>query len=142
MAPATVARRLALLVTSLRGTPTGREDALVDVVRKRLSDLPKKATAAQQQAWLAFGLSALVDYCVEAFGLNTLTAMSDASFGDRVFELFKVLANRTRLTAKFSEVLDDDLEWQEQVRVLVLHRDGTPAPNPLLAPPLLSSSRA
>ena len=74
MAPATVARRLSLLVTSWRGSLTGDEKRLVEDVRARLNELPKKATVAQQQQWLCWGFSLVVDYEVAAFGLNGLTA--------------------------------------------------------------------
>ena len=120
MAPATVSRRLALFVTSLGGRPTGKEGPLVDEVRRCLSDLPKKATAADQQRWLAWGNASLIDYMLESFGTNNVTALSDSEFGDRVFEVFKIVVMRTKRPTKFAWVLDDDLEWQEQIRVLVL----------------------
>ena len=112
MAPDNVSRRLSLLVTSLRGVPTGGEPALVDAVRSRLGGLPKKATAAEQQKWLAWGLALVVDYTSKAFTANDLSLLSDSDYSDRIYEFFKVAVVRTKLLQKYADVVDDDLEWQ------------------------------
>ena len=131
MAPATVARRFAILVISLRGKPTGDEGIIVDDVRARLGQLPKKATLSRQQKWLCLGLALIVDYAIASFSLNALSAFADVDFGDRLYEFAKIIATRTKLFGKFSEVIDDTLEWEELVRTLVRHRDGVPVSNPL-----------
>ena len=76
--------RLSLLVTSWRGNPTGDEESLVEDVRARLNELPKKATVAQQQHWFCWGFSLIVDYAVAAFSLNVLTALTNTDFGERL----------------------------------------------------------
>ena len=80
MAPATVARRLALLVTSLRGNPTGDEGQLVDNVPARLGELPKKARLSQQQKWLCWGLALIADYAVVSFSLNVPLGLGRSGF--------------------------------------------------------------
>ena len=131
MAPPAVARRLVLLITSWRGTPFGDENRVVDTVRARLKGLPKKPDDVQLQSWLAWGFATLVDYAIGSFTLNGLVQWDDETFGDRLFEMMKVALTKTKIMSRFSSILDDDVEWQEQVRVLLAHRDGTPIPNPL-----------
>ena len=135
MAPDKVSRRLSFLVTSLRGTPTGEEPTLVDAVRTRLGGLPKKATAADQQKWLAWGLALIVEYTSKAFTANDLSLLTDVQYGERVYEFFKVAVVRTKLLQKYAVILDDELEWQAQLRTLACLRDGTQvAKNPLYTP--------
>ena len=75
-----------------------------------------------------------MDYAVAFFGLNGLTALTNADFGERLYEMAKILTTVTRQFAKYTEVIDDTLEWGELVRTMVAHRDGTSVVNPLYAP--------
>ena len=135
MAPPSVARRIVLLVTSWRGTPTGSEDAVVTAVRTRLKNAPAKAEVSELQIWLAYGFGPLVDYALACFTLNGLASWSDDLYGERLYELFKVAVAKTKIPAKFDNIINDDVEWDELVRALVRHREGRPAPNPLYEPP-------
>ena len=66
----------------------------------------------------------IVDYAVASFSLNALTILSDADFGERLNEKAKIITTRTKLFAKYGEVIDDTLEWYELVRSMVAHREG------------------
>lgn len=82
MALASVARRIALLVTSWRGTPTGGERAVIDSVRSRLRKAPKKGDVSELQIWLAYGFRPLVDHAIASFTVNTLRTLTDETFGE------------------------------------------------------------
>ena len=124
MAPPSVARRIVLLVTSWRGTPTGGEDAIVTAVRTRLKSAPANADVSELQIWLAYDFGPLVDYALACFTLNSLSSWSDELFGERLYELFKVALAKTKILAKFDAIVNDDIEWEELVRALVRARDG------------------
>ena len=110
MAPVEVSRRLALLTTSLRGSPTGGESTLVEDTRTRLGGLPKKATNAEMQRWLAWGLVPLIEYLAKAFTVNDIGSLSDGEYGDRLFDMLKIVRVRTKLLQKYGAILDDELE--------------------------------
>ena len=74
-----------MLVTSLRGSPSGTEATLVETVHKRLGGLPKKPSIAQVQQWCAWGLAPVVDYVSQVFGENDLALLSNSDYGDRIF---------------------------------------------------------
>ena len=77
------------------GAPTGAEDAVVERIRGCLRNAPKKCEATKQQLWLLWGFTPLVDYCNACFALDTLALWDSTQFGDRLFEMMKVLLMRT-----------------------------------------------
>ena len=90
----------------------------MDTVRSRLGGLPKKAGPEALHNWLSWGLAPLVDYTGEVFTVNDLALLSDAEYGDRIFEFLKIVTVRTKLCQKFADILDDDVEWQAVLRIL------------------------
>ena len=47
----------------------------------------------------------MVDYAVSAYTLNTLAALTDVDFGDRLFEILKITTMRTNLLEKYQGCL-------------------------------------
>ena len=54
-------------------------------------------------------MAPVVDYVNQVFSENDLALLSDAEFGDRIFELVKAITMRTKLLAKHGDVLDGEL---------------------------------
>ncbi len=110
MAPHQSVSKLKLYVAAREGTPAGGEDAVVGEMRRRLNLGPRELSMEQTRQFFRHGIQPVAMY-LQRSTTNFLNLRRE----DRakvLYEAFKACAHRTRLMARFTEVLDSDVEWE------------------------------
>ena len=113
MAPIATVRNLKIWISSISGKPSGAEDELIAVVRRRLNaKVSNMDTPVIGAALLAYGLEPLLRYmevCLPGVKFKTL---SNEALADHIHDGFRVVATRTRLVKKFADALDSAKTWE------------------------------
>ena len=81
------------------------------MVRKRLN-VRSESSRAMQCVQCIHGLVPIVKYIMRVIPAVTLEAMSSEQQADCVFEIFELVAARTKLLKKSEAVLTSETEWQ------------------------------
>ena len=118
-----------LAVVGLGGKPAGGEESLIELVRRRLNAALVKGVNWAVRRQFVHGLTPLVSYLKSSLAENDFNKLQFDGLDDAIFELYKVIAARTRLVKRYSSIVDSDEEWTEVARGLrSVARGETPAP--------------
>ena len=117
MAPADVPSAVRLCIAQHGGSAQGSEAQLITLVRERLRGAVSEDTS-DQVMHLVYGLSPIVRYLQAGLPDDTFSGLDDARLGELAHDLFKVIAQRTRLVRRYAEVIDSDTLWREVERGL------------------------
>jgi hypothetical protein len=118
MVAASVVQTLRLSTVGRSGSPTASEDALISTVRKRLGAPLKADGDAALRPQLIHGLEPLVTYLRVTLPENDFALLLAGGLDDAVFELFKLVSQRTRYMKKFASIIDSNTEWARVARGL------------------------
>ena len=94
------------------GSPAGGEARLAEEARTRLR-LPGDATHSARtlrSRWL-WGVAPLLEYARRSLGDEELRRLSTAELGDAIFEVYRIVASRTRFVGRYRQVLDVQEDW-------------------------------
>ncbi len=136
MAPSTVAQGIQLYIAGLGGQPAGNEHQLVQVMRGRLNHKFENFQRVDvKQAAFIYGLQPVMDYLKASVGDQRLQAMSRTDLCNAVHRVFELGAQRTRLQAKYADVLDNVEAWRAVEAACQMAARGTVAKPPPSALP-------
>ena len=125
MASATVAHSIQLYVAGF-GTPSGAEGDLITAVRSRLNGKFASIESADIQVRaFVYGVHPIVLYLRRCVMQEQLQRLSASEFADTVHRIFELVATRTRLSSKFSKVLELDEPWLKVQDALQLMRGAS-----------------
>ena len=134
MAPATVAQGIVLYVAGLGGTAAGNEQHLIKTVRQRLNAKYQNPDSFDVKlAVFIFGCEPIIEYLAASVASAQLTAMAREDLAGHVHRIFVLIAQRTRLQAKYGSVTEDDTAWLSVEAGLQLILRGQPASPPAYA---------
>ncbi len=108
-----VVQSLKLAIASRGGTPNGREEDLIHSVRGKLNgrvDDPESLPVKRAQ--FVHGLAPLVTYVRNTLSSADQSSLTEQSLSELVFELYEVVARRTRLARRYAQVYDSEREWR------------------------------
>ena len=126
MVAASVVQTLRLSTVGRGGSPTGSEDALISTVRKRLGAPLKADGDAALRLQLIHGLEPLVTYLRATLPEHDFALLLAGGLDDAVFELFKLVSQRTRYMKKFAVIIDSDTEWARVARGVLSGTGASP----------------
>ena len=136
MAPSTVAQGIQLYIAGLGGQPAGNEHQLMQVMRGRLNHKFENFQRVDvKQAAFIYGLQPVMDYLKASVGDQRLLAMSRTDLCNAVHRVFELGAQRTRLQAKYADVLDNVEVWRAVEAACQMAVRGTVAKPPPSALP-------
>ncbi len=107
-----VVQSLKLAIASRGGTPNGREEDLIHSVRGKLNgrvDDPESLPVKRAQ--FVHGLAPLVTYVRNTLTSADQSTLTEQSLSELVFELYEVVARRTRLARRYAQIYDSQREW-------------------------------
>ena len=120
---------LQLVVVGKGGRPTGGEGALVDLCRLRLKAELANESPSGLRLQFIHGVEPLVQYLKAALPENDYSALQSQGFDDAVFELYKVVAARTKFVRRYAPIVDSEEEWAKVAKALLsISRGHTVAP--------------
>ncbi len=107
-----VVQSLELVIASRGGTSNGREEDLIQSVRGKLNgrvDDPDSLPVTRAQ--FVHGLAPLVTYVRNTHSSADQSSLTEHSLSELVFELYEVVAGRTRLAKRYAQIYDSEREW-------------------------------
>ena len=97
----------------------------MDDVRSRLR-APRGAALGlrQLQERATWGFARIVGYLAESVDSAEWASLSPEDIGDAAYDIYRLAAQRTRLTTQYRAVLEDSAQWSRLCARLAAFRDG------------------